>query len=100
MSLRGGFDLRDCYSAMDVVAYEGQGYIATRDNPDLPGVDDGRLLIAARGVKASGANSSRPECAGIKATGVRPGRKLMSGGSPANISALSHFFPTGRRGRN
>jgi hypothetical protein len=49
--LRGAFDLRDSYSAMDVVAYEGQGYIATRDNQGVPRVEDGWLLIAARGVR-------------------------------------------------
>jgi len=51
LRVRGVFDLRDSYNAMDVVAYEGQGYVAKCDNPGVPGVDDGWLLIAARGVK-------------------------------------------------
>jgi hypothetical protein len=58
--VRGVFDLRDCYSAMDVIAYEGQGYIATRDNPGVPGVDDGWLLITVRGTKGQrGASGPR-----------------------------------------
>jgi hypothetical protein len=62
MGLRGAFDLRDAYSVMDVVAYEGQGYIATRENPGVPGVDDGWLLIAARGEgRARGAGIARAQ---------------------------------------
>jgi hypothetical protein len=49
---RGAYDMRDSYSAMDVVTYEGQSFIAARDNPSgIPGDDDAWLLIAARGVK-------------------------------------------------
>jgi hypothetical protein len=58
--VRGVFDLRDSYSAMDVVAYEGQGYIATRDNPGVPDVDDDWMLIALRGAKGErGASGPR-----------------------------------------
>ena len=50
--MRGGFDTRDPYSAMDIVAYEGQTFVATCDNPAcVPGDNDGWQLLAARGVK-------------------------------------------------
>jgi hypothetical protein len=87
LCLRGGFDLRDCYSAMDVVAYEGQGYTATRDNPGVPGVDDGWLLVAVRGAKGERGEPGKLANVATKATGVRPARRLTSGGSPANIFA-------------
>jgi hypothetical protein len=86
LCVRGVFDLHDCYSGMDVVAYEGQGYIAARDNPGVPGVD-GWLLIAARGMKAGPANRAGLANVATKATGARPRQRSSTGASTANIFA-------------
>jgi hypothetical protein len=49
---RGAFDLRDAYAEGDLVGYEGQTFIATRDSPTgLPGDSNGWQLLAARGAK-------------------------------------------------
>jgi hypothetical protein len=52
IALRGPFDLRERYSALDTITHEGQSFIAVCDNPTgIPGTGNGWLLIAARGVK-------------------------------------------------
>ena len=52
MRVRGVFNLKDVYRAGDIAVFEGQGYVAMRDNPiGLPGDGDAWLLIAARGAK-------------------------------------------------
>jgi hypothetical protein len=49
---RGAYDMRESYTATDMVAHEGQSFMAARDNPTgLPGDSADWLLIAARGVK-------------------------------------------------
>jgi hypothetical protein len=76
LCVRGVFDLHDSYSAMDVVAYEGGGYIAKRDNPGVPGVDDGWLLIAARGMKGESAEPGKVGQRGQKGDRGPPGAKV------------------------
>jgi hypothetical protein len=47
--LRGTFDLRDAYTLGDLVGFEGQTFVATRNNPTgIPSDGDGWQLLAAR----------------------------------------------------
>jgi hypothetical protein len=48
---RGVFDVKRGYAARDIVVYEGASYLALRDNPGLPGHDDGWMALSPRGEK-------------------------------------------------
>jgi hypothetical protein len=48
-TVRGLFDTREAYAQLDVVEFEGASYIAQRDNPGIPGHDDGWQVLSKRG---------------------------------------------------
>src|SRR5947209_8106949 len=47
--IKGTYDSRERYKFLDVVAKDGAGWLATRDNPGAPGDGDGWQLIAMKG---------------------------------------------------
>jgi hypothetical protein len=75
---RGGFDTCDAYAEGDLVACEGQTFIATCDSPTgIPSDGKGWALFAARGAKG---DPARRGCGDIKAIEGRPAPSQCNGG--------------------
>jgi hypothetical protein len=74
---RGAYDMRDLYSALDVVAYEGQSFVPVRDNPaGIPGDSADWLVIAARGVKGERGEPGKVGQRGHKGDRGKAGAKI------------------------
>jgi len=48
-NIRGAFDVYKKYAQLDVVEYDGNGYLARRDAPGVPGISDGWQLVSRSG---------------------------------------------------
>src|SRR5262249_8384643 len=48
-SVRGAYNVHRTYARLDIVEYEGAGYLARRDTPGVPGIGDGWQLLSRSG---------------------------------------------------
>src|SRR5262249_12786313 len=49
--LRGLFSANERYKQFDITEYDGTSFVATCDDPGIPGLDDGWKFLARRGVR-------------------------------------------------
>jgi hypothetical protein len=96
LSLRGAFDVYKKYAQLDVVEYDGAGYVARRDDPGLcPG--DGWQLLASRG---RAGDKGEPGPPGERGEPGPSGKKGESGeqGESGPRGERGEPGPPGRRG--
>jgi len=48
-SVRGAYDAHKTYGRLDIIEFDGNGYLARRDAPGVPGMGDGWQLVSRAG---------------------------------------------------